>query len=65
MSERRYSLVSSLVFAAVALGHLLRAIAGWPIVLGDWQPPLAVSWAVALGAGALAAWGLRRAARTG
>ena len=63
MSERGYCLVSGLVFAAVALAHLLRAVAGWPIQLGGWHAPLAASWAATVGAGALAAWGLRRAAR--
>ena len=65
MSERPYCLVSALVFAVVAAAHLLRAVAGWPIVLGAWQAPLAASWAATLGAGALAVWGLRQAARGG
>jgi len=65
MSERGYCLVSGLVFAVVAVAHLLRAVAGWPIVLGGWQVPLAASWAGTLAAGALAAWGMRQAARLG
>ena len=65
MSERGYCLVSGLVFAVVAAAHLLRAVAGWPIVLGGWQAPLAASWAATIGAGALAVWGLRQAGRAG
>ena len=63
MSGRSYCLVSGLVFAVVAVAHLLRAIAGWPIQLGSWEAPLAASWAATLGAGALAVWGLRHAGR--
>jgi hypothetical protein len=63
MSERSYCLVSSLVFTIVAIAHLARAVAGWPIQLGGWEAPLAASWAATLGAGALAIWGFRQAGR--
>lgn len=54
--------LSSVVFALIALGHLWRAAAAVPITVGDVDVPLALSWGVAVGAGALAAcvWRARR-----
>ena len=62
---RSYCLVSSLAFAIVAAAHLVRALAGSPLLIGGWPAPLAASWVAAVGAGALAAWGLRAAGRRG
>jgi hypothetical protein len=63
MSGRRYCLVSALVFTLVAVGHLWRAAAGWPLIIDAWPAPLAVSWLAVAVAGSLAAWGFRQAAR--
>ncbi len=53
---------SALVFALIALGHLWRAAAAVPITVGNVDVPLALSWGVAAGAGALSAclWRTRR-----
>ena len=63
MSDRAYCVVSAVVFSVVAVAHLLRAAGGWPLVLGSWPAPLAMSWLAGAGAAALAAWGFRRARR--
>jgi hypothetical protein len=65
MSARTYCVVSSLVFAVVALGHLVRAARGLPVTVGAWDVSVAISWVGGLAAAALAAWGMlasRRAA---
>jgi hypothetical protein len=53
-----YRKLSGLVFALVALGHGVRAIAGWRILVNDTQVPIWVSWAFVAGAGLLSVWGL-------
>lgn len=53
---RAYSLVSGVVFAIVALVHLIRALAQWPAQVGTWTMPLWVSWVAFVVAGMLAAW---------
>ena len=63
MSDRGYCRVTAVVFSLVAVAHLVRAVAGWPILLGTWAPPVSLSWLGALAAAALAAWGFRCASR--
>ena len=46
MKARPYYLVSGALFALVALVHLLRIVAGWEFVIGDWMAPM---WASVLG----------------
>ena len=60
MSTRSYSVISALVFTVVALGHVLRGLAGWPLIIGGWSAPLAVSWLAAGIAASLAIWGYRQ-----
>jgi hypothetical protein len=55
-SRKSYLTLSAAVFALVALAHLLRAIAQWPIVIGPWTVPVALSWIGAIAAAALSAW---------
>lgn len=54
-----FSRVAAVVFALVALGHFYRAFAGLPIQIGSLAVPVWISWAGALGAGALSVWGFR------
>jgi hypothetical protein len=54
MNPKTYCVVSGTVFAVVALVHLVRALAGWPITIDGWTVPVALSWPAALVAGALA-----------
>jgi hypothetical protein len=53
---KTYITVSALVFAVVALAHLVRAIAQWSIVIDHWTIPVAVSWIGAAAAAALSVW---------
>ena len=56
MKSKTYLLISAVIFGLVCLGHLLRVIFGWPMVIGTYDGPRAVSWmAVVLTAG-LVVW---------
>jgi len=63
MSARTYCTVSAVVFAVVAVAHLVRAVQGMPVVIGTWQTPTAISWLAVVVAGALSLWGFRLSAR--
>jgi hypothetical protein len=52
----RYLTISATVFAVVAVAHLVRAIAQWPIMIGPWSVPVGASWIAALFSAALSAW---------
>lgn len=56
---RNYVMVSSVVFALVALVQLVRALAGFPVQIGPYAVPVIASWLIAIAAGALAFWGMR------
>ena len=45
MSRRTFSFVAGLVFALIALGHVLRIIFGWPFTVQDFSVPM---WASGL-----------------
>jgi hypothetical protein len=55
--------VAGVVFAVVAVLHLLRIYMNWPVVIADWSVPMWVSWVGLVIAGGLAFFGLRLAAR--
>ncbi len=59
MGSGGYRTVSGLVFALVALMHLVRAVRGLPVLVGDWQVSVAMSWAAVVVAGGLAIWAFR------
>jgi hypothetical protein len=44
MNKRTYFFISGLVFAIVALVHLLRIINQFEVVIGTWSAPMVVSW---------------------
>ena len=54
MNATTYSRVAASVFLLVALLQLLRAIAGWPITIGDTMIPVSASWIACVVAAALA-----------
>jgi hypothetical protein len=57
MSDARpYLLITALVFAIVALIHLVRAIGGWAFTIGPYDLPLSVSWVGFVVTGGLAVW---------
>ncbi len=63
MRRETFCIVAGVIFAVVALLHLLRLYMDWPVVIGDWSAPMWVSWIALVVAGILAIWGLAFAAR--
>ena len=61
MSGRTYFVVSALIFAVVAILHLLRAVNHWPVQVGPLTPPLSASWVAMVISAALSVWGFRLA----
>jgi hypothetical protein len=59
MNSKTYSLITGIIFAVVALGHLLRIFMTLPVTIGDWAAPMWLSWAGFIVAGALSYIGLR------
>lgn len=57
--NKSYAIVSSVLFAFVALLHLIRALLGWEVIIGDYMLPVARSWVVFGIVICLAAWGAR------
>ena len=55
--------MAGLIFAMVALFHLVRIFAEWTIIIGDWSIPMWVSWIALVVAGGLALLGLRLSER--
>jgi hypothetical protein len=52
-----YAAVSALIFAVVALAHLVRVIKGWAVQIGPFSVSLAASWIGFVVAALLAIWG--------
>jgi hypothetical protein len=52
-----YVAITTIIFAAVALVHLVRLVQGWPVELGSNTIPMSVSWVGLVVAGALMIWG--------
>jgi hypothetical protein len=63
MDQKTYSIVAGVIFAAVALLHLVRIYMDWPVMIGGWSVPMWVSWIGLVVAGGLAFFGLRLAER--
>jgi hypothetical protein len=53
MTPRMFVLVSSCLFASIAVVHALRLAYGWRVTLGEWAIPIWVSWVGLLVAGYL------------
>jgi hypothetical protein len=67
MSQKLYLIVSGVVFFLVGTFHLARLIHHWPIVVGPWHIPQALSlvgFPVSLGYAIWAAWLLVSLSRT-
>ena len=52
-----YAAVSALIFAVVALAHLVRVIKGWAVQIGPFSVSLSVSWIGFVIAALIAVWG--------
>ncbi|MBI3702959.1 MAG: hypothetical protein HY244_03685 [Rhizobiales bacterium] len=63
MDQKTFALVAGVIFALVALLHVLRLFMGWPAVIGSWSVPMWLSWVGLVIAGGLSVLGLRLAMR--
>ena len=52
-----YAVVSALIFAVVAIAHLVRILRGWAVHVGPHAVPMSVSWIGLVIAALLAIWG--------
>jgi hypothetical protein len=62
MNQKTFSIVTGVIFAAVALFHLVRIFMGGTVDIGDWSVPMWLSWIGLMVAGGLAFFGFRLAA---
>ena len=63
MDQKTFSIVAGVIFAAMALFHLVRIYMDWPVMIGGWSVPMWVSWIGLVVAGGLAFFGLKLAER--
>jgi hypothetical protein len=64
--SKSYVAISAIIFALVAIGHLLRLAQGWDVQIGGMGIAMSVSWIALVVSAALAVWGalvLRRRLR--
>ena len=59
MSNRLYLVVSATIFLLVALAHLVRVMNGMPVVVGEYDVPMVVSWIGVIVPGLLAGSAIR------
>jgi len=64
MDQKTFVLLASVIFAIVALAHLLRIFMGWPIAIDDWTVPMWLSWVGLVVAGVLSYFGLSLSSRS-
>ena len=64
MTQKTFSLVASVIFLLIALGHLSRLIFKVSVLLGGWTVPSWVSWVAALVFAYLALAGFRLAKKS-
>ena len=63
MDLRTFSVTAGMIFALMALVHLVRIYLGWSIVIDSWSIPIWMSWIGFVVAGGLAYLGLRAVRR--
>lgn len=63
MTSKQYGYVTSVLFALIGAGHLWRALAGLPVLIGAQAVPMWPSWVAIAIAGFLAWEGCRVARR--
>jgi hypothetical protein len=54
---KSYIAISAIIFALVAVVHLVRIVQGWQVQLADMGVAMSVSWAALVVSVALAVWG--------
>jgi hypothetical protein len=52
-----YAVVSALIFALVAVGHVVRLANRWTVAVGPYNVSMNVSWAALVVSALLAIWG--------
>ena len=52
-----YAVVSALIFALVAVGHVVRLVQGWSVVVGPYNVSMNVSWAALVVSALISIWG--------
>jgi hypothetical protein len=52
-----YAAISALIFAVVAIAHLIRILKGWAVHIGSYAVPMSLSWIGLVIAALLAIWG--------
>ena len=52
-----YAVVSALIFAVVAIAHVLRIVNRWTVAIGPYNVSMNVSWVAVVVSGLLAIWG--------
>jgi hypothetical protein len=63
MEARFYLRISAAIFGIIGLGHLMRIIFGWPLVIGTLEVPMAVSWAGMIITATMVYWGVAKMPR--
>jgi hypothetical protein len=63
MNAKMFVAVTGAIFSIVALVHLLRIYFGWPLLIGNWDIPMWISWVAVVVAGGLGYCGFRLATR--
>ena len=58
MDRKTYLQLAGVIFAIVALAHLVRALLHWPIGIDGWIVPVWLSWVAFVVAGGLSYFGL-------
>ena len=58
-----YAAVSALIFAVVALAHLVRLVNRWAVQIGPYKVSMNVSWAGLAVAALIAVWGFMQLPR--
>jgi hypothetical protein len=57
MTEKTFLKTAAAIFGVVAVVHLVRILAGWPIVIDGWTVPMWVSWIGLIVSGGLSYYG--------
>jgi hypothetical protein len=52
-----YAVISALIFALVAVGHVVRLVNRWTVQIGPYNVSMNVSWAALVVSALLAIWG--------
>ena len=55
--QKAYVAISAIMFALVAIVHLVRIMQGWQVQLGNIGVAMSVSWIALVVSAALALWG--------